>query len=82
MSLYRMSLPPHLRIQRALVILDGHLSRECPLALIYLALHGIDILTLPAHTTHVLQMFDVGMASPLNAKFTELIQSLLNQQTH
>ena len=79
MSQYWLTIDPHLRRQKALLILDAHLSRECPLAIYYLAIYNIDVLTLPAHTTHVLQLFDVGLASPMKKKFGDIFRSMLQE---
>ena len=67
---YRSHLPLSLRGKNLLLIMDGHSSRENPIALEYLKLYGIEVLILPGHCTHVLQLFDVGLAAPLKDKFT------------
>ena len=54
-----------------LIVLDGHTSRENPLALEILRDAGINVLVLPSHTTHVMQMFDVGLAGALKNRFTQ-----------
>ena len=54
-----------------LVVMDGHMSRENPLALEILRDAGILVLILPPHTTHVMQMFDVGLAGALKKRFTQ-----------
>ena len=79
LSTYRMRLDPELRSRRALLILDGHLSRECPRALMFMSHHNIDVLILPSHTTHILQIFDVSLASPLKTKFTHFFKKLINE---
>ena len=58
------------RDQKGLLILDGHTSRESPLALQIFNTWNINVLVLPSHTTHVLQLFDVGLAGALKEKFT------------
>jgi serine/threonine protein kinase len=63
---YRSKLPdPLMRMGKILLILDGHVSRACPAALDLFRLFKIDVLILPAHTSHVLQMFDIGIAASL-----------------
>ena len=79
LSEYRTKLPVDVREEKGLLILDGHTSRENPLALCLLRKFRIDVMILPSHTTHVLQMFDVGLASPLKKKFTERFRKLLKE---
>ena len=62
-----------MRNKNVLLILDGHTSRENPIALEYLKLYGVNVLILPGHCTHVLQLFDVGLAGPLKEKFTTIL---------
>jgi hypothetical protein len=62
---YRQTLSPQLRGERFLLILDGHSSRWTYEALWVLKEAGVDVLVLPAHCSHVLQPFDVAIASPL-----------------
>jgi hypothetical protein len=62
---YRATLPVELRGERCLLVLDGHSSRWTYEAVSVLNQAGVDILVLPAHCTHVLQPFDVAIASPL-----------------
>jgi hypothetical protein len=76
LALYRQSLPPKLRSQRLLLILDGHISRFTYDALFLLSQSGVDVLVFPAHCTHLLQPFDVCIASPVKdflAKFLEVV---------
>ena len=71
LSEFRTKIPNEaIREQNALLIMDGHNSRENPLALTLLRRARVIVLILPSHTTHVLQMFDVGLASPLKKEFT------------
>ena len=79
LSLYRVSLPSNIRACRALLVVDGHGSRECPLALQILAQQGVDVLVLPAHTTHITQMFDVVLAAPLKKAFTKYMRKLIKE---
>ena len=67
---FRASLPQNQRNKDILLILDGHSSRENPITLELFKMYNIHLLVLPGHTTHVLQLFDVGLASPLKDKFT------------
>ena len=82
MTSYRLSLEPKFRNAQALLILDGHLSRECPLALMFLKSHNIEVLILPSHTTHVLQIFDVALAAPLKTMFGRLFREQLSNTEH
>ena len=79
LSDYRTKLPIDVREEKCLLIMDGHTSRENPLALLLLRKFRVEVLILPSHTTHVLQMFDVGLASPLKKKFTERFRKLLSE---
>jgi hypothetical protein len=70
MIYYRAKLHLSIRYNRGLLISDGHSSRGCPSAINLLELANFDLLILPSHTTHVLQMFDVVVASPFKHYFT------------
>ena len=70
-SKYRLDLPPELRDQRILLLLDGHKSRiNFFIAKVFEAFK-IDILIFPGHTSHILQAFDVSIASPLKTAYKE-----------
>ena len=62
-QIYRLSLPPQLRDRPILLIVDGHASRMNFDAAYILHIFNIDCLVLPGHCSHVLQPFDVNMAS-------------------
>lgn len=79
LSSYRLKLPPSLRECQVLLIMDGHTSRENPLALSLCRKARIEVLILPSHTTHVLQMFDVGLASPLKQGFSQRFKKELKK---
>ena len=70
-SLYRLSLPPDLRDQRILLLLDGHKSRNNSFIAMVFDIFKIDILIFPGHTSHILQAFDVSIASPLKTAYKE-----------
>lgn len=72
-SKYRLSLPDDLRNKRILLILDGHRSRANYFLANLFDSYGIDILILPGHTSHLLQPFDVSIASPLKSKYQERV---------
>jgi hypothetical protein len=72
----RNDLPPHLQGERFLLILDGHSSRWTSEAIALLRNGGVDVLVLPAHCTHVLQPFDVCVASPLKMALARLCEHL------
>lgn len=67
--LYRLSLPKELRNARILLIVDGHKSRINYKAAILLSYFSIDLLVLPGHCSHLLQPFDVSIASSLKTEF-------------
>jgi hypothetical protein len=81
MCIQRSKLSKEIRNLRGLLILDGHHSRACPVALQLLNIAGWDVLILPAHTTHLLQMFDVVLAWPFKAKFSEILIHLQKNDT-
>ena len=70
-SHYRLSLPENIRNDRILLIVDGHPSRQNFTAALILYLFNIDLLLIPPHTSHLLQAFDVAVASPLKTYFKE-----------
>jgi hypothetical protein len=65
LSFYRLQLPDEIADDPVLLILDGHGTRRNLRAMMIFDLFNVDVLILPGHTTHVLQPFDVGIASPL-----------------
>ena len=77
LSSYRLTLSPEIRFERALLIMDGHFSRECPMAISLFDQHNIDVLILLSHCTHVLQMFDVVLANVMKTKFSDVFSELL-----
>lgn len=56
----------------ALLYLDGHSSRQCPDALSALKRENITAITIPAHTSHVLQPLDCGVNRSFKEKFRAL----------
>ena len=73
-------LPRSFAEKTGVMICDRHTSRGNPLALTILKKAGLKVIILPAHTTHVLQLFDVGLASPLKSRFTQIFQSMLKKK--
>lgn len=59
--------------------MDDHGSRECPLTLHLLKCNAIDVLILPAHTTHITQMFDVRLAHPLKNLSAKIMKKLIQE---
>ena len=74
MSLYRLSLPEKIRNEKILLIVDGHKSRGNFYAGKLLSMFNILFLILPGHTSHVLQAFDIGVASPLKSAFASFLE--------
>lgn len=60
---YRLQLPQALRSQTIYLFVDNHLSRCNSFAIEFLRMHNIRLITFPAHCTHVIQPYDVGVAS-------------------
>lgn len=71
---WRLTLPEAIRSKRILLLLDGHGSRRNSEAMLYFRKFGIDILTFPGHATHILQAFDVGIASTLKCELQKQVQ--------
>lgn len=77
LSLFRKTLEKSIRDKDALLILDGHKSRENPIALKLLKQNKVTVFILPAHTSHLTQIFDVGIASPMKGVFTQLFNDMI-----
>jgi hypothetical protein len=69
MSQYRTTLPKEIREEDMLLIIDGHKTRISLLAAVIFEMFGVEVLVLPAHCTHLLQMFDVAVAAALKVAF-------------
>lgn len=76
LNIYRLKLPSQIRNSRALLFLDGHSSRACPLALWLLDKANVEVIIEPANTSHVIQMFDVVLASPFKNYFRQIFHTL------
>lgn len=72
-STYRLTLPEEIRSEHIVLVVDGHSSRGHYYSSKLLSLFGIILLVLPGHTNHVLQPFDVGLASPLKTAFAKYL---------
>jgi hypothetical protein len=68
---YRLGLLAHIRDQDMLLIIDGHKSRLNSIATIMFLLNGIDVLVLPALSSHFLQMFDFSVSAPFKTRFKQ-----------
>ena len=66
---YRAALPIELRNERILLLVDGHKSRANYHIAKLFDDYGIDLLVFPGHTSHLLQPFDVGIASSLKTAY-------------
>ena len=73
LSHYRLTLPDDLKDESILLLVDGHPSRFNFTAALILYLFNIDLVLIPPHTSHILQAFDVGLASPLKTYFKEYL---------
>ena len=80
LSNYRLNLDLEIRNERAVLILNGHCSRENPIAIYILKINNVDVLVLPAHTTHLLQMFDVVLAKPFKKLFSRKFNEYFSQK--
>ena len=72
LSEYRQDLQEEIKNNKALLIIDGHSSRENAYAMQLLSEANVHVLVIPAHTSHILQMFDVALASPLKRVFSDI----------
>ena len=77
MSRYRLSLHKSLRKEKAILIVDGHKSRKNPIAIKMLQENNISLFVLPAHTSHVTQIFDLGIGSPMKKLFSKKFKLLM-----
>ena len=75
LALLRLSLSSHLRNEPALLFLDGHPSRWDFRANLIFWLFNVDVVTFPGRCSHLLQMFDVGIASALKQEFKKELSS-------
>ena len=66
-------LPQPLQQADILLLLDGCTSHHCPEAIDLLRRHHVTVIVLPAHTSHLLQAFDVVIASTLKAYFRRFV---------
>ena len=58
---YKTDLPQDIEDEPTILIVDNHSSRYNSFAIEYLALHNVQLLTLPPHCSHLLQPFDVSI---------------------
>lgn len=66
-------LPESLQKANVLLVIDGCLAHGAPEAMHLFAKHNVTVLVLPAHTSHLLQPFDVVLAAPLKASFRHFL---------
>jgi hypothetical protein len=65
-----------------LLIVEGHTSRAHPLALEIFRRFAVQVFTLPSHTPHICQFFDVGLASSLQHAIKDHLQRLGRTLNH
>ena len=80
LSSYRLTLDESLRNKKAVLILDGHNSRQNPIALKALRNNNIEVIILPVHTTHLLQMFDVVLSRPFKKNFAKKLTKIFEKE--
>ncbi|WAR19331.1 hypothetical protein MAR_001169 [Mya arenaria] len=61
-----------------LLILDGHSSHET-LGILMRAIENVHILSLPPHTTHMLQPLDKSVFGPVNRKYNQVCSEFLQE---
>jgi hypothetical protein len=76
LSIYKQTLPPELRNERFLLLLDGHSSRSTFEAIYLLERSCVDVLIFPPHSTHIIQPVDVSINSPLKIQFQKNLYQL------
>lgn len=64
LQMIRLRLPREIRGEPVLLFLDGHPSRWDFYANLLFWAFNVDVVTFPGHCSHLLQMFDVCIASP------------------
>lgn len=57
--------------KHAALIVDGHISRYCLPCLEMFIQHDMDLVILPAHTSHVAQPLDLGLNHHIKSRFRE-----------
>jgi hypothetical protein len=77
LNVHRISMPYGSRNARVTLTLDGHISRTNWRALQYLFENKVDVVVFPAHMTHVLQPFDVGIANGLKSNYAQIMKKYL-----
>lgn len=68
---YRFNLEEKIRNDPILLILDGYPSHINFLSAYLLYVFNIDLLLIPAHTSHILSPFDISLASPIKTFFSQ-----------
>lgn len=66
-------LPDDIKKANILLVMDGCHVHHCPEALRLFAANNVTVLLLPSHTTHLLQPFDVLIASSLKNHFRRFL---------
>lgn len=77
LSMFRLKLDKSIRNSRAILILDGHKSRENPVAIKILKQHNIEVFIIPSHTSHLTQLYDVGIGSPMKSAFSDFLKKMM-----
>lgn len=72
---YRLELPDDIRNKPIILLCDNHPSRFNSNSIEFLAQHNIQLITFPAHCTHVLQPFDVSVAYPFKINLSSFRMS-------
>ena len=64
----------HVKGKRILLVLDGHKSRVTLKSALLARENGIDMVLLPAHTSHLLQPLDVSVFKPFKDQYRQSIK--------
>jgi hypothetical protein len=79
---YRLTLPEAIRENEIVLVINGHESRLSFEAALIFFLNSIDVIVLPACSSHLLLMFDIAVASPLKDPFKQELDKRVSRFSH
>lgn len=77
LSMFRLKLDKRIRDKQAILIMDHHKSREKHIAIKMLEENKVTVFIIPAHMSHLTQLFDVSIASPMKSVFSTIFRKLM-----
>lgn len=69
LSMFRLKLDKSINEKQAILIMDDHKSRENPISIKMLEQNNVIVFIIPPCTSHFIQLFDVGIVSPITNLF-------------